>query len=213
MRTSIALAFATLCASAAMPAGADVRLEQRPDGTKIIIGEPAEARTRRLSSALLSPPATSLLLLIDAAATAQALEPRLVQAVMQVESGYNPRALSKKGAMGLMQLMPETAVELAVSDPWDVEQNVRGGAAYLRKMLDTFGDDLPLALAAYNAGPTAVAKHDGIPPFAETREYVRRVLCLLEGACEEGSGVPGRKVRIVRDAENRILLTTAGPDG
>jgi len=208
MRALTAVAVAALSANLAVPAKADVRVEQRPDGTKVIIGEPAEARTRRLSGNLISPPSETLRYLIDSAATDQALEPRLVQAVMQVESGYNEKALSKKGAMGLMQLMPETAAELAVSDPWNVDQNVRGGAAYLRKMLDTFGDDLVLALAAYNAGPTAVAKYDGVPPFEETREYVRRVMCLLEGVCEEGSGVPGRKVRIVRDAQNRILLTT-----
>ena len=103
-----------------------------------------------------------------------------MQAVVQVESGYNQRARSNKGAIGLMQLMPGTASDLAVADPWDAEQNLRGGTSYLRQMLDRFGD-LELALAAYNAGPEAVARFGGIPPYEETRNYVRRILHLFDG--------------------------------
>ena len=100
----------------------------------------------------------------------------LVRAVVRAESGFRVRAVSPAGAQGLMQLMPATARELGVTDPFDIDQNIDGGAKYLRAMLDRFGGDVKLALSAYNAGPGTVARYNGEVPYAETRNYVDRVL-------------------------------------
>jgi soluble lytic murein transglycosylase-like protein len=104
------------------------------------------------------------------------LDPKLVRAVIYVESGENPKAVSPKGAMGLMQLMPGTARDLGVEDPMRPRENIRGGVQYLSQMLDRFGGDVRLALAAYNAGPGAVEKFGGVPPYPETQDFVKKVL-------------------------------------
>jgi soluble lytic murein transglycosylase-like protein len=108
------------------------------------------------------------------------LEEALIKAVIKVESDYDPKAVSSKGAQGMMQLIPETAREMNVGDPFNPEENIRGGSHYLRKMLDEFGGNLELALAAYNAGPGSVRRHGGIPPFEETRQYIERVKKYLD---------------------------------
>jgi hypothetical protein len=103
------------------------------------------------------------------------LDPTLVLAVIEVESNFNPKALSPKNAQGLMQLIPQTAARFGVRDAWDPEQNVRGGMAYLRWLLEHFDGDVRLALAAYNAGENAVQRYGGVPPYPETRTYLRRI--------------------------------------
>ncbi len=108
------------------------------------------------------------------------LDPDLVLAVVQVESNFDPNARSPKNAQGLMQLIPETAERFGVGDVWDPEQNLRGGMAYLRWLLDNFDGDVKLALAGYNAGEGAVQRHGGIPPFAETQDYVQRISGMLD---------------------------------
>src|SRR6202042_1696920 len=115
--------------------------------------------------------------IIEHAAVSSALEPNLLRAVIVVESGFNSRAVSKRGAVGLMQLMPATASRFGVSNPYDPRQNIHGGAQYLKFLIDRFGQNVRLALAAYNAGEEAVERNGGqIPPFTETMAYVPRVL-------------------------------------
>jgi soluble lytic murein transglycosylase-like protein len=113
---------------------------------------------------------------IQEASSRYGLNPSLIRSVIRAESDFQPRAVSPSGAQGIMQLMPETAKALGVRNPFDVRQNIDGGARYLRQMLDEFGGDVKLALAAYNAGPGAVRQHNGRVPYPETRQYVRRVL-------------------------------------
>jgi soluble lytic murein transglycosylase len=104
------------------------------------------------------------------------IKPSLVNAVIKAESNWDAAAISKKGAIGLMQLMPETAQDMAVKNPYNPEENIEGGIKYLKLLLDRYNGDLKLTLAAYNAGPETVGRFKGIPPISETRQYVKRVL-------------------------------------
>ncbi len=120
--------------------------------------------------------------LIEAAAARHNVDPNLVRAMIKVESNFNPRALSRKGAMGLMQLMPATARSLRVSNPFDPEQNVDAGVRHLKGLLENYKGDVALSLAAYNAGAGAVARSGGVPPYRETRNYVRQITQIYGGA-------------------------------
>lgn len=154
---------------------------------------------------------------IDYYSNDRGLDPRLVRAIIQVESDFDPRARSHKGAMGLMQLTAETAREMGVKNVWDPGENIRGGTAYLRLMLKRFGGDLELALAGYNAGPTVVERYGAVPPYEETRRYVEKVLSLYRGrrmslpAPRKVAELerPTRPVQIERDESGQLRLVTS----
>lgn len=142
-------------------------------------------------------------------ANAFSIDPRFVNSLIAVESNYNHKAVSRKGAMGLMQLMPETAKQYGVTDPFDPLQNIFAGIRHLRKLLDHYQGNLDLALAAYNAGMTAVEKYRGIPPYPETRDYVRKVLLLYYGSAKS----PGERLYKYEDENGSICITNAVPAG
>jgi soluble lytic murein transglycosylase-like protein len=148
---------------------------------------------------------------IDAAAARHNVDPSLVRSVVKVESNFNPNAVSRKGAMGLMQLMPSTARSLNVSNPFDPAQNVDAGVRHLRKLLDSYGGNVPLSLAAYNAGSGAVARSAGIPHYRETQDYVRRITNLYNGGSAPGRfgiGVASHEpVRVQRDARGVLNIS------
>lgn len=125
--------------------------------------------------------------LIEAFAAEHGIDSALIRAVIQVESNFNRRAVSRRGAQGLMQLMPSTIWRLSVGDAFDPHENIGAGVRYLRQLLDQFQGDLRLTLAAYNAGENAVLRYRGIPPYQETRDYVRKVLSLYRRTREEPS--------------------------
>jgi len=210
-----AVGSAELCAQDGGRGTGGLKITTGPDGIPVISNESPAQHARRVSPRRVAVPDTEIERIIHRHSSLQRLDPELVQAVIQTESGYNTRALSHKGAMGLMQLMPETAAELEVSDPYDPDQNVRAGTTYLARLLQRFGR-LEVALAAYNAGPTVVARHKGVPPYEETRAYIRRVVRLYRG---DGATVeldaparkPGRKTYAVRRPGKRLLLTTEAP--
>jgi len=193
------------------------------DGTLVFTNTPAatakpvpgwETRPERTTTATKSDlPATVYDPFIERVARENGLSPGLIKAVALVESGFDPHAVSPKGARGLMQLMPVTAKQYGVTDAFDPLQNLRAGSTHLRHLLDQFDGDLTLALAAYNAGAGTVRRHGGVPEYEETHEYLRRVKARM------GSGAPIRlprkagvadaryqDVRLVRQADGSVLL-------
>ncbi len=146
---------------------------------------------------------------IDAAAVRHNVDPSLVRSVVKVESNFNPNAVSRKGAMGLMQLMPSTARSLNVANPFDPAQNVDAGVRHLRKLLDSYGGNVSLSLAAYNAGSGAVARSAGVPHFRETQNYVRRITDLYNGGGATSSifSPVHEPVRVQRDARGVLYIS------
>lgn len=217
----IAYAVTTVLLTGA-PAGAQVYKLSANDGTIHFTNAPTDPRYRSLTG--YSSGTAAGWLRLPRADTAQygreikdasaryGVPERLVHAVIRVESAFNPRAVSVKGAQGLMQLMPETALMLGVRNSFDPQQNIDGGVRHLRGLIDRFGNDLPLALAAYNAGEKAVINYRGIPPFPETRDYVTRVLHLYDGGANASTRASSAVYRTV-GADGTIVYTNIPPRG
>jgi len=144
---------------------------------------------------------------IEQAAARHNVDPNLVRAVVKVESNFNPNAVSRKGAMGLMQLMPSTARQLKVTNPFDPEQNVDAGVRHLKQLLESYGGDVKLTLAAYNAGAGAVARSSGVPHYAETQNYVRRITNLYNAGSGFNAGASRDPVRVQRDARGVLYIS------
>jgi membrane-bound lytic murein transglycosylase B len=145
---------------------------------------------------------------IEQAAARHNVDPNLVRAVVKVESNFNPNAVSRKGAMGLMQLMPSTARQLNVNNPFDPEQNVDAGVRHLKQLLESYGGDIKLTLAAYNAGAGAVARSSGVPHFAETQNYVKRITNLYySGGASNPLEASPEPVRVQRDARGVLYIS------
>ena len=145
--------------------------------------------------------------LIDKIASKHGVDPNLVRAVIKVESNYNPTAVSRKGAMGLMQLMPGTAQSLNVSNPFDPQQNLDAGVRHLKSLLSSYNGDVPLSLAAYNAGAGAVARNGGVPPFRETKNYVRRITEIYGNGSALRLGGMSSPIRVYRDAQGVLTFS------
>jgi soluble lytic murein transglycosylase-like protein len=139
------------------------------------------------------------------------IDPRLVQAVISAESNWNPNAVSPKGAVGMMQLMPKTARDMGVSNPLNADENIEGGVKYLRYLLNKFGGNLALALAAYNAGPSLVEKVGGIPSIPETVKYVRQVMNEYSGGGHTAWDTRGDSAKILRVVltDGTLLITNS----
>lgn len=212
-----------LCAASA--ASGEVRIGMKA-GKRVIfndgIGRSSREALGRSDSWLAARIATPSLYdgLIADAARRNSLDPKLVKSVVLIESAFNPAAVSPKGARGLMQLMPETAVRYGVRNMFDPIENLAGGSQHLAYLLGLYGGDITRALAAYNAGEAAVARYGGVPPYDETRVYVSKGLAAYYGKSSLGGGfglspeqtwggVKGRPVRMIRDPRsNRPVITT-----
>lgn len=196
-----------------------------PDGTLHFTNAPTDPRYRKMAAS--SGTAAGWLRLprapgasgaapyvkeIEDASQRYGVPVRLVSAVIRAESGFNPRAVSRKGAQGLMQLMPTTASMLGVRNSFDPRQNIDGGVRHLRGLIDRFPHSLPLAIAAYNAGERAVVQHRGIPPYPETQEYVTKVMQFY-GVSVEGGTTPSTRIYQTVGSDGTVTYTNIPPRG
>jgi len=205
---------AAIVLSLASPAEAQIASYVDSHGKLIYINANSPTRTGRTAAsqdAVAVTPPPKLEKVVDAAAERNHLDPALVQAVIQTESGWNPYAVSPKGAFGLMQLIPSTAERYGVGNVFDPVQNINGGTRYLRDLLDRYHGDLKKSLAAYNAGEQAVARFGGVPAYSETRAYVRKVTntYFQSGSGHSPTGEFQHHVRIreVTDRTGRTVFT------
>jgi soluble lytic murein transglycosylase-like protein len=212
---SLALLAVAAVMTTAVPAAADVFKRTAPDGTRYYTNIQPTASVRRTSYTPAAPGWSERPPLSDqgtyareiAEASARyAVPERLVWAVIRAESGFDHRAVSRKGARGLMQLMPETAAILGVRDPFDPRQNIHGGVRHLRALMERFSYDLRLVVAAYNAGEKAVVTFGGVPPYPETREYVTRVMRFY-GAPIEWSQLQGSGIHQLVEPDGTVVYT------
>ena len=222
MSSRLSLPAATLLATIvwAAPAGAETFKLTAPDGTVHFTNAPTDPQYQRMGVTsgtdagwlrLPDGDTAPYLQEIRDAAERHGLPFKLVSAVIRAESGFNPRAVSPKGARGLMQLMPTTAATLGVRNSFDPRQNIEGGVRHLRSLIDRF-INLPFALAAYNAGEKAVVQYGGIPPYPETQDYVTKVLYFYGGPVEGGSTPPTRIYQTVAP-DGTIVYTNIPPRG
>jgi len=214
MRT-LAAAALMLSLPSAMAADGSIQVGHDHDGNLVAVSLSAGAASARTppkqeaaakgeTSVAASPEISRIL---GELARRHGVSPALVKAVVTVESSFDPKAVSAKGARGLMQLMPGTAADLGVDDLYDPRGNLDGGIRHLRGLLDRFDGDLRLALAAYNAGEEAVRRNGGVPPYPETREYVRRVLEQYERWQRAAPEGPTKTVYRFRDAAGRVVVS------
>jgi soluble lytic murein transglycosylase-like protein len=221
-RAALRLALGVLLAAIAFPAAASAQIYVWRDaaGNMVLSDRPKDPSARTFSVPQSSPtpatinPATIKTTrsgnarrasdydaLIEENAAVHGVSPHLVRAVIQQESAFDPNAVSHKGAMGLMQLMPQTAADLGVINPYNPSENIRGGVRYLKGLLEKFRQNVELALAAYNAGPSAVQKYGTVPPYRETRNYVSRITTAVDAAPK-----PKRIYRTVEIVNGREVL-------
>ena len=219
-RLRTTLLIAVLCSAA--PAGAESFKLTETDGTVHFTNAPNDPRYQRMG--FTSGTEAGFLRLpeggdtgpyvheIRAAAERYGVPIKLVSAIIRAESGFNARAVSPKGARGLMQLMPPTAAALGVRNSFDPRENIDGGVRHLRSLIDRFPNRLPLALAAYNAGEKAVVQYNGIPPYPETQDYVTKVLYFYGGLVEGGTTPPTRIYQTIAP-DGAIVYTNIPPKG
>jgi hypothetical protein len=219
---SVAIALVAAALAGATSVSAQTFRLSEADGTVHFTNAPTDPRYQRLAGFASGTEAGWLrvpggdpswyMTEIKGAAERYGVPEQLVSAVIRVESAFNPRAVSSKGARGLMQLMPETASVLGVRNTFDPYENIDGGVRHLRGLIDRFGQNLPLALAAYNAGEKAVTAYRGIPPYPETRDYVARILRLFDASGDGQSAMPSVIYRAVEE-DGTVVYTNIPPRG